>query len=155
MKSSSYKPLFLLFALVIISWIAAGFTAYHFFATWGERGTFGDMFGAVNALFSGLAFAGIIYAIFLQRKELELQREELMLTREELRKSASAQSDQVNLMKDSAQLFILSSALNAFCQTAASSASSNPGGTTHIQTTKRRDELLSIVDKLVKSRFEI
>lgn len=25
------------------------------------RGTFGDQFGAVNALFSGLAFAGLIY----------------------------------------------------------------------------------------------
>ncbi|PKN35628.1 MAG: hypothetical protein CVU61_02060 [Deltaproteobacteria bacterium HGW-Deltaproteobacteria-19] len=51
---------------------------------WPQRGTFGDMFGAVNALFSGLAFAGVIYAIFLQRKELILQREELQLTRKEL-----------------------------------------------------------------------
>ncbi|MBX2834459.1 MAG: putative phage abortive infection protein [Micavibrio sp.] len=49
-----------------------------------QRGTFGDMFGGVNALFSGLAFAGVIYAILLQRKELELQREELILTRGEL-----------------------------------------------------------------------
>ena len=29
--------------------------------TWTNRGQFGDMFGAVNALFSGLAFAGIIF----------------------------------------------------------------------------------------------
>ena len=49
-----------------------------------NRGTFGDMFGAVNALFSGLAFGGIIYAILLQRKELALQRSELELTRNEL-----------------------------------------------------------------------
>lgn len=40
-------------------------------------GAFGDSFGYVNSLFSGLAFAGVIYAILLQRKELELQREEL------------------------------------------------------------------------------
>lgn len=46
------------------------------------RGVFGDKFGAVNALFSGLAFAGIIFTILLQRKELELQREELVSTRE-------------------------------------------------------------------------
>jgi hypothetical protein len=52
---------------------------------WNKRGTFGDMFGGVNALFSGLAFAGVIYAIFLQRKELFLQRRELEQTREELR----------------------------------------------------------------------
>lgn len=38
------------------------------------RGVFGDKFGAVNALFSGLAFAGIIFTIFLQRRELALQR---------------------------------------------------------------------------------
>jgi hypothetical protein len=48
-----------------------------------DRGTFGDMFGAVNSLFSGLAFAGIIYTILLQRNELELQREELRSTRAE------------------------------------------------------------------------
>ena len=40
-------------------------------------GPFGDMFGAVNSLFSGLAFAGIIVAILMQRQELKLQREEL------------------------------------------------------------------------------
>lgn len=56
-----------------------------------ERGTFGDMFGAVNALFSGFAFLGVIYAILLQRTELSLQRAELSLTRQELQKSANAQ----------------------------------------------------------------
>ncbi|MEG0890017.1 MAG: putative phage abortive infection protein [Bacteroides sp.] len=45
---------------------------------------FGDSAGAVNGLFSAFAFAGVIYAIFLQRNELELQREELKQTREEL-----------------------------------------------------------------------
>lgn len=48
------------------------------------RGTFGDQFGAVNALFSGLAFAGLIYTIILQRRDLELQRNDLKLQREEL-----------------------------------------------------------------------
>ena len=37
-------------------------------------GPFGDMFGAVNALFSGLAFGGVIVAILLQRQELKAQR---------------------------------------------------------------------------------
>lgn len=49
-----------------------------------ERGQFGDMFGAVNALFSGLAFAGLIITLILQRRELELQRQELALTRKEM-----------------------------------------------------------------------
>lgn len=50
-----------------------------------SRGQFGDMFGAVNALFSGLAFAGLIITLILQRKELVLQRDELQMTREELK----------------------------------------------------------------------
>lgn len=48
-----------------------------------DRGTLGDMFGTINALFSGLAFAGIIFTILLQRKELRYQRDELKETREE------------------------------------------------------------------------
>ncbi|RZK60443.1 MAG: hypothetical protein EOO91_01370 [Pedobacter sp.] len=49
----------------------------------GDRGTFGDMFGAVNSLFSGLAFGGIIWTILLQRNELKLQREESKQSRDE------------------------------------------------------------------------
>lgn len=54
---------------------------------------FGDSFGAANALFSALAFAGIIITILLQRRELELQRNELKETKLELRKSAQAQEN--------------------------------------------------------------
>jgi len=48
-----------------------------------DRGTYGDMFGTINSLFSGLALAGIILTILLQRKELKLQRDELRDTRKE------------------------------------------------------------------------
>ena len=48
-----------------------------------ERGQFGDMFGAANALFSGLAFAGLIITLILQREELSLQRDERKQTRKE------------------------------------------------------------------------
>ncbi len=67
--------------LIIASWI---FTYNHLKTLPNEeRGTFGDMFGSINALYSGLAFAGIIFTILLQRKELKLQREELSDTRKE------------------------------------------------------------------------
>lgn len=46
---------------------------------------FGELFGALSALFSGLAFAGIILSLQQQKAELELQREELKLTREEFK----------------------------------------------------------------------
>ena len=48
-----------------------------------KQGIFGDMFGAVNALFSGFAFAGLILTLIMQRKELSLQRDELEQTRKE------------------------------------------------------------------------
>ena len=54
-----------------------------------KAGVFGDSFGVLTALFSGLAFAGIVFTILLQREELQLQRQELRLTREELTRQHS------------------------------------------------------------------
>jgi hypothetical protein len=85
-----------------------------------ERGTFGDMFGAVNALFSGFAFLGVTYAILLQRTELSLQREELSLTRQELQKSTDAQeksevalSKQAEAMERTALITTLTTSLES------------------------------------------
>lgn len=47
------------------------------FDSWSDAGTFGDQFGAVNALFSGLAFIGLIYtteSIQQQTKSLNQHR---------------------------------------------------------------------------------
>jgi hypothetical protein len=38
--------------------------------TLAARGQFGDMFGGINALFSAMAFAVLIYTMHLQRTEL-------------------------------------------------------------------------------------
>lgn len=48
------------------------------------RGTFGDMFGGVNAIFSGLAFIGVIFAIFLQRQEVAIAKQEISRTKKML-----------------------------------------------------------------------
>ena len=79
-KKVSLGLLVILILSIIAIWVIAGFIL----SGLSDRGTFGDMFGSINALFAGLAFAGIIYAIVLQRRDLELQRKELQLTREEL-----------------------------------------------------------------------
>jgi Putative phage abortive infection protein len=52
------------------------------------------MFGAVNALFSGLAFAGLIITIWLQNKQLEQQRDQLAETKEEMNKQKEAMDKQ-------------------------------------------------------------
>lgn len=76
--------LVLMMILVIVAWALSAVLISAFFSNGSDRGTFGDMFGAVNALFSGFAFAGLIYTILLQKKELSLQRHELALTRGEM-----------------------------------------------------------------------
>jgi Putative phage abortive infection protein len=90
-KQDSLWPLWILCAIVISIWTISMF----WLKDQKERGTFGDMFGGVNALFSGLALAGIIYTIFLQKKELGLQRKELRDTRKEF----STQNETLRLQR--------------------------------------------------------
>lgn len=56
-------------------WLASFVLIYHYFEDWEECGQFGDLFGSVNALFSGLAFAGLVITIIQQRHDLQLQRQ--------------------------------------------------------------------------------
>jgi hypothetical protein len=67
-----------------------------------RSGIFGDSFGPLTSLFSGLAFAGLIITIIMQRDELALQREELSLTREELngqKKEMQAQNETLKVQR--------------------------------------------------------
>lgn len=59
------------------------------------KALFGDSFGAVNALISAFAFAGVIVAIFIQRNELRLQRKDLILQRKEF----ETQNDTLKLQR--------------------------------------------------------
>ena len=84
-KKVSWWPLVLTVLLVIIFWGLLGTLSYWWHCKVEPGGKFWDSFGAINALFAGLAFAVVIYAILLQKKELELQREELQATRNEIK----------------------------------------------------------------------
>ncbi len=64
--------------LVFCVWTLAGTLIITVLPSWSDRGQFGDLFGAVNALFSGLAFAGLFYTVYLQREELALMREQIV-----------------------------------------------------------------------------
>jgi hypothetical protein len=80
-----------LFAGILVVWLLVGVVPFLY---WGElhaAAEFASAFGFVNALFAALAFGGVIWAIRLQTKELELQRLEIEETRDELRRSADAQ----------------------------------------------------------------
>lgn len=89
----------ILIAGVIAIQLVLTWTLMGLFDSWDRAGQFGDMSGAINTLFSAVAFAALTLAVWMQRHELSLQREqlalqryELQLTREELRRSADAQA---------------------------------------------------------------
>lgn len=71
--------LFILILVVISIWIIAIFSGKCIKAKYGVD----DVFASIDTLFSGLALAGIIFTILLQKKELSLQRKELKDTRQE------------------------------------------------------------------------
>lgn len=87
-EKNKYFPLFLKIAgtFLIIAFIFP-FIVNYFFSDWTKSGTFGDTFGALNALFSGLALAGVIVTILIQRTELKNQRVELSLQRNEMKET--------------------------------------------------------------------
>lgn len=78
--------------LVIVLWLVTWWSLRDDRA---GRGTWGDMFGGANALFSGLAFVGIVVAILLQSHELSLQREELATQRRELERQNVTMAQQL------------------------------------------------------------
>ncbi|KIQ13704.1 hypothetical protein RU03_05625 [Pseudomonas simiae] len=81
-QSKSWKPIIL--GLLAVLFVIGVYTAYYGFLYAGyetsidssgnltgvRSGVFGDAFGVLNALFSGLAFSGVLITLLLQRKDL-------------------------------------------------------------------------------------
>lgn len=87
---------FLAVALVVYAiWIYYGLYIEKKFPDPMARGSYGESFGALNALFAGLAFAGVIVSMLMQRRELELQRQELFATRDVMKQ----QRDEMKLTR--------------------------------------------------------
>lgn len=105
MKKTIKIPTFVAVGIVVVfTWASLGLFA----SSQPDPGKFGDMFGAVNALFTGLAFAVLIYTVILQTEELRLQRRELRLTRNELRgqkQEFSAQNKTIALQRFESSFF--------------------------------------------------
>lgn len=97
----SVKPLLILGVVTVIICFSFGWVVIGCISDWEHRGQFGDMFGGLNAVFSGLAFAGVIYAILLQRRELAMQREEMRMSREELAAQNQLITAQLATMQES------------------------------------------------------
>lgn len=105
MKEHKIRNFYWLILLVVGLWIISWIVTDNLYCSVTDRGAFGDKFGFINSLFSGLALAGIIYSIFLQQKELSLQRTELKETKEEF-KDQNFQTTFFNLLKTQNQLAV-------------------------------------------------
>lgn len=93
-KSYGIGLLVLLIIIAIILWAAYLIIVPKIISEPVIQGQFGDMFGALNALFAAFAFAGLIYAILLQREDLKL-------TKEELSKQTEVITAQLQAMRES------------------------------------------------------
>jgi len=76
---------FIIFLGILLLWLLNWILPIACMDDWSEIGNFGSMFGAVNTLFSGFAFALLIIAIYLQRHEIKIQHEELKNQNQELK----------------------------------------------------------------------
>ncbi|WP_424942699.1 putative phage abortive infection protein [Aliiroseovarius crassostreae] len=91
----------LVFLAVVLVWAAAPIVVFMIHGDWPESaGEYGDLFGGVGALFSGLAFAGLIGTLVMQREALTKQSEELALTRD----SVEQQTKELSLSSEALQL---------------------------------------------------
>lgn len=71
------KPLTDLGLVLIIVWFLSPFALWFVLGgSMESRGQFGDSFGFVNSLFSGLALAGIVYTILLQQRQFRISHQE-------------------------------------------------------------------------------
>jgi len=118
-ENINWKPIIIVGFLIALLWIWT-FVSFVFIdaPAWfpiKDRGSFGDMFGGLNALFSGFAFTGIIFTILMQRKELALQRKELRYTHEILeaqRQEMKAQNETLKIQQFENTFFSMLSSFN-------------------------------------------
>jgi TctA family transporter len=103
----SLKSLLFFSVIVVLIQGGLGYITYSMFGDWGNRANFGEMFGGINTLFSGLAFAGVIYTILLQRTELESQRAAQ-------RESDEALKQQLKTLEETAKLSAMATLSNVY-----------------------------------------
>ena len=84
-SGKDYKWLFpTVVVILILATLVYGYITFNYLGDWKEVESFGNSFGALNALFSGIAIAGVVVTIHIQRRDLSLQRTELRLQLKEM-----------------------------------------------------------------------
>jgi len=78
-----------------------------------DKGLFGDSYGSVTSLFTGLAFAALIFTIILQQREIKLQREDFLSQLEEMKLSRQDVNRQTDVYEKQVRLGIAELKLRA------------------------------------------
>lgn len=94
----------LVLVFVVVLWFSYPYWSYlykdlFYNSEFAEMGVFGDSYGALNTLFSALAFTGIIASIYFQREELKATREELEATRNEMKNQGEQFEEQTEALR--------------------------------------------------------
>ena len=116
-----------------------------------ERGAFGDKFGSINSLFSGLAFGSIIISLYFQNQDLALQKKELTDTRKEFI-NQNFHTTFFNLLKTQRQITDEISCTISYLEQLNSINSKNVQGRIFFR--KSREEIRRINDALSSIKFQ-
>jgi hypothetical protein len=143
-----------LFGGIIVLWLLVGVVPFLFLRDLHDAAEFASAFGFVNALFAALAFGGVIWAIRLQTKELELQRLEIEETRDELRRAADAQHQSQEMHFLSALLAARNNVTEGYAAAAArESGPLRPSQLAHRRHLAELEWLLAHVDRHASNPF--
>lgn len=111
-KPSHGRILFLFLSIVVLLWLSVPVIVSWFHGAKDASptpGTVGDSYGTVNALFAGLAFAGLIWTIIQTNREIRLQQRVAILQIEEHLESRKLMDDQASAQSE------MNQAINKLC----------------------------------------
>ncbi len=104
----------MLYSLVLLIFIPYAIIVIFLIKHSSKLGQFGDAFGVINALFTGLAFAGVAYSLYMQQDENKKrdadskeQRERARDEYEQLVRSNTVLADELKTMQATAKLSVL------------------------------------------------
>jgi hypothetical protein len=98
---------------IILLQVIYGYAVY-FSVPVTERGAFGEMFGGINTLFSGLALLAVIYTILIQQKDLEQKSKEIKNMYKALSRVTDAQAISVTMQKKQTEILSNTALLKAY-----------------------------------------
>ena len=106
------------FVIAIISvavlWFAYGIIVHQLEPDWQTRGQFGDTFGALNTLFTGWAFVGVLFTLFQQSREIEEGREKIEEQRAIQKKTEEMLLKQVEALSITARVNALTARISGY-----------------------------------------